>query len=86
MNLAKQFNHDFENGPFKLFDSNGNRIYYENPIYWAKTKYDSDGLMVSFENSHMNSVVHFKRPTKPISSCDGKVVGIDGKEYQLKEV
>jgi hypothetical protein len=124
MKLAEKFNHDFENGAFELFDSNGNEIYYEysngfwgkskydsngNEIYhedsdewWYKNEYDSNGNKTYFENSngywskseydsngnqtyYENSlgVIIDNRPTP---SCNGKIVEIDGKKYELKEV
>ena len=43
MTIAQQFNHDFENGPFQLFDSNGNEIYYEDSTgFWLKREFDSN--------------------------------------------
>ena len=61
MTIAQKFNHDFDNGVFRLFDSNGNQTYYET----------SKGEIID------------KRPTSP---CNGKIVEIDGKKYQLKEL
>ena len=129
MKLAQKFNHDFEgfedpNGCFRLFDSNGNEIYFEisdgywekrecdsngnqisfkdssgywskyeydsngNEIYfedsdgdWEKREYDSNGNKIYYENSY--GLVFDRRPT---SSRNGKVVEIDGKKYELKEV
>jgi len=52
MSIAKQFNHVFSKGDFKLFDQNGNEVYYENSKgYWIKRKYDQDGNHVYWENS-----------------------------------
>ena len=63
------------------YDSNGKLLYYENSNgYWSKREYDSDGNQIYFENS--NGKVINNRP-KPV---EGKVVEIDGKKYQLKEV
>jgi len=108
MKLAQKFNHDFEgfedpNGCFRLFDSNGNEIYFEdsdgdwekreydsngNKIYcedsdgdWEKREYDSNGNKIYYENSY--GLVFDRRPT---TSRNGKVVEIDGKKYELKEV
>ena len=104
MNLAKQFNHDFENGPFQLFDSNGNLIYREGSNrFWAKYEYDSNGNEISYENSEgycdkkehdsdgnliycensYDGVIFDNRPTP---SLKDKIVEIDGKKYQLKEI
>ena len=64
------------------YDSNGNKIYFENSRgYWVKYEYDSNGNKIYYENSY--GVVIDNRP-KP--SCEGKIVEIDGKKYQLKEV
>ena len=64
------------------FDVNGNKIYYENSYgYWVKRDYDSNGNKIYYENS--NGTIIDKRPK---ASCNGKVVEIDGKKYQLKEV
>ena len=52
MNLAKKFNHDFKNGGFGLYDSNGNEIYFEDPYGWFKKEYDSNGNKIYFENSY----------------------------------
>jgi hypothetical protein len=39
--------------PFKIFDSNGNEIYYEESDgYWNKCEFDSNGNMIYFENSN----------------------------------
>ncbi len=54
MTIAQQFNHDFEspNGFFRLFDSNGNEVYFEaSDGYWSKSEYDSNGNKIYFENS-----------------------------------
>ena len=64
------------------FDSNGNEIYFLTSYgFWLKTEYDSNGNLIYYENS--DGVVIDNRP-KP--SCEGKIVEIDGKKYQLKEV
>jgi hypothetical protein len=68
--------------PFEIKDKNGNQIYDENSDgFWVKLEYDSNGNEIYFENS--NGKVIDNRP-KP--SCEGKIVEIDGKKYQLKEV
>ena len=65
------------------YDSNGNRIYYESSNgYWSKYEYDANGNEIYFENS--NDVIVDNRPKK--ETCNGKVVEIDGKRYQLKEL
>jgi len=125
MTLAEKFNHNFENGIFSLYDSNGNQIYYEhsdgfwvkrefdsngNEIYatnssgtWCKYEYDSNGNEIYFENSkgywckeefdsngksiyYENSDCGVFYDNRPTTSCNGKIVEIDGKKYQLKGV
>jgi glucan-binding YG repeat protein len=64
------------------YDDNGNRIYLENSNgYWYKQEFDVNGNRIYHENS--TGYIVDKRPK---GSCDGKVVEIDGKKYQLKEV
>jgi len=64
------------------WDSKGNQIYWETSSgFWVKREYDSNGNEIYYENS--NGTVIDNRP-KP--SCEGKIVEIDGKKYQLKEV
>ena len=104
MNLAEKFNHDFEKGDFSLYDSNGNRIYWEisegfwwkseydsngkeiyyvdSDGYWFKEEFDSNGSSIYYEESD-RGVAYDYRPTTP---CNGKIVEIDGKKYELKEV
>ena len=64
------------------FDANNNVIYYEDSYgYWHKHDYDSNGNLIYFENS-VGKIID-KRPK---GSCNGKVVEIDGKRYQLNEL
>ena len=64
------------------YDSNGNEIYSKNSYgSWEKREYDSNGNEIYVKNS--NGYVMDNRPK---STCEGKVVEIDGKKYQLKEV
>ena len=64
------------------YDSNGNQIYGKNSKgYWVKREFDSNGNQIYYENS--DGVVVDNRPKQ---SCEGKIVEIDGKKYQLKEV
>ena len=63
------------------YDSYGNVTYFENSTgYWNKSEYDSDGKEIYFEDSDGN-----KRGTKR-SSCDGKVIEVDGKKCKLTEL
>jgi hypothetical protein len=64
------------------YDSNGKQIYTETSKgYWSKREYDSDGNKIYWENSNGDVVNNRPKP-----SCEGKVVEIEGKKYQLKEV
>ena len=64
------------------FDSNGNCIYYEKSDgYWWKQEYDANNNRIYLEDS--TGYIEDKRPKK--ETCNGKVVEIDGKKYQLKE-
>jgi len=81
MTIAKQLNHDFSKGCLYLYESDGNRLYYENASgFWRKREYDSDGNQIYFEDS--NGHIEDNRPK---SKCEGKTVVIDGVEYELKE-
>ena len=62
------------------YDANGNRTYYENSKgCWTKREYDARGNETYYKDSN-----GFKRGTPKSQSCDGKVVEIDGKKYELK--
>ena len=64
------------------YNSNGKVIYHENSYgSWQKWGYDSSENVIYYENS--DGVISNDR-SKP--SCEGKIVEIDGKKYQLKEV
>ena len=82
MKVAQLLKHDFSKGSLYLYDSNGNKIYFEDSNgYWVKQEFDANGNRIYYENS--KGTIIDKRPKK---SCNGKVVEIDGKKYQLKEV
>ena len=50
--IAEQLKHDFKKGSLSLYDSNGNRIYFETSYgYWEKREYDSNGNKIYFESS-----------------------------------
>jgi hypothetical protein len=64
------------------YDTNSNQIYSENSNgYWIKREFDSNRHVIYCEDS--NGEIIDNRP-KP--SCEGKMVEIDGKKYQLKEL
>ena len=63
------------------YDSNGDEIYFEDSDgYWIKREYDSNGNIIYWENSTGRT---FDNRHK---SCEGKIVEIDGKKYELKEM
>jgi hypothetical protein len=79
--VAQLLKHDFDKGPLYLYDSNNNLIYLENSNgFWSKYEYNDNGNEIYREDS--NGYIIDNRPK---SSCNGKVVEIDGKKYQLKE-
>jgi len=64
------------------YRANGKLTYYEDSNgYWWKREYDSNGNETYFEDS--NGTI---RGSKQNQSCEGKVVEIDGKKYELKEL
>ena len=83
MTLAQAYKKQFGkvSYPFMMYDSNGNETYYEDSNgNWAKREYDSNGNVTYHENSK-GTIRGSKK-----SSCNGKVVVIDGKKYKLKEL
>jgi hypothetical protein len=63
------------------YDLNGNQTYFEDSNgYWWKSEYDSNLNVLYYENS--DGLIEDNRP----KSCEGKIVEIDGKKYELKEV
>jgi DNA/RNA endonuclease YhcR with UshA esterase domain len=63
-------------------DSNGNITYMEaSNGDWVKKEYDSNGNRIYVEDSEGKII-----DNRPKSTCEGKIVEIDGKKYQLKEV
>jgi len=83
MTIAQLLKHDFKSkGLLSLYDSKGNLIYYEDSYgYWIKREIDSNGKENYYENS--NGYIIDNRPK---SSCNGKVVEIEGKKYKLTEI
>ena len=64
------------------YDSNGNETYYEDSNgYWTKCEYDANGNETHYENSSGTI-----RGSKQNQSCEGKIVEVDGKKYELKEL
>jgi len=64
------------------YNTNGNLIYLEDSKgYWDKRDYDSNGNLIYYGDS--DGKIIDKRPK---TSCEGKVVEIDGKQYKLTEI
>jgi hypothetical protein len=64
------------------YDSNGKETYYENSNgYWIKSEYDSNGKETYYENYYGEII-----DNRPKSTCNDKVVEIDGKKYKLIEI
>jgi YD repeat-containing protein len=63
------------------YDKNGKVTYYENSNgFWSRREYDENGNRTYYEDRD-----GIKRGTKR-SSCDGKVIEVDGKKYKLTAV
>ena len=78
--IAQQL--EIKDFPFEIKDKNGKQIYYEDSTgFWIKREFDSNGNKIYYEDSDGDVV-----DNRPKQSCEGKVVEIDGKKYQLKEV
>ena len=64
------------------YDTNGNKIYYEDSSgYWSKHEFDVNGNIIYLETS-----TGYIIDNRPKTSCNGKVVEIDGKKYKLTEI
>ena len=62
------------------YDANGKQTYFEaDGGSWIRREYDSKGNRTYYEDSK-----GIKLGTPRSKSCDGKVVEIDGKKYELK--
>ena len=65
------------------YDSNGDETYVENSVgYWWKCEYDTNGNKTYYESRN----TFWPKRDKRKSSCEGKVVEVDGKKYKLKEL
>lgn len=74
---------EYSNGYCSLreYDAWGNETYFKNNEgYCCRKEYDANGKLTYYENSN-----GIKRGNNRIY-CDGKVVEVDGKKYQLKEI
>jgi hypothetical protein len=66
----------------KEYDLNGKQTYLEySNGFWVKSEYDSNGNEIYREDSNGRII-----DNRPKSTCEGKVVEIDGKKYELKEI
>ena len=88
--------------PFRVFDANGKQTYYETSNgYWSKSEYDAKRNLTYVENSNgcwekheydaNGKLTYYENSKGRIegqrqSSCDGRIVEIDGKKYELKEL
>jgi hypothetical protein len=80
---------------WREYDSNGKMIHYKtsNGYEWWR-EFDSNGKMIHYKNSNGFEAWYNSdgnRITKEEfdrihSSCDGKIVTIEGKQYQLTQV
>jgi hypothetical protein len=51
--IAELLKHDFKKGVLSLYDSNGNKIYYEiSNEFWSKYEYDSNDNVIYLEDSN----------------------------------
>ena len=88
--------------PIEIKDDNGNRTYFEDSNgFWCRREYDENGNLTYFEDSngdwyrreydekgketYYEDSCGYKGGTKR-SSCDGKVIEVDGKKYKLTEL
>ncbi len=85
--------------PFRVKDSNGNLIYFEESHKrWAKFEHDSEGNVIYYENSNgfwwraqydaNGNKIYFENSRGEIEDkrskpCEDKVVEIDGVKYKL---
>lgn len=83
MTVAQVLKHDFKSkGSLFLYDCNGNIIYYEDSDgYWVKQEFDDNNNIIYYEASDGYII-----DNRPKSSCNGKVVEIEGKKYKLTEI
>lgn len=90
------------NFPIVIWDTYGNKTYYEDDDFWYRREYDSNGNETYYENSNVywckseydangnktyfESCKGMKMGTPRSQSCDGKVIEVDGKKYKLMEL
>lgn len=67
------------------YNKDGNLTYTEDSNgIWEKTEYDEEGNM-SYHESSKGGVMLDNRP-KPKTTCEDRVIEIDGKKYKLTEI
>jgi hypothetical protein len=78
--IAEQLN--IKEFPFEIRDKYGNQIYWEDSTrFWEKREFDlSSGKRTYYKDS--DGIVIDDRP----KYCDGKMIELEGKLYQLKEI
>ena len=65
----------------KEYDKGDNEIYYKDSAgYWGRWEYDEHGKQTYYEDSTGN-----KSGTKR-TSCNNKIIAVDGKKYKLTKV
>ena len=80
---GKETYHETSDGDWWKFEYNaaGQAAYYENSNgYWRKTSYNAAGQATYFENSNGEQI------GTPKAKHEGKVVTVDGTDYELKEI
>ena len=76
------FETSYGNWNKREYDANGNTTFEELwDGFWWKAEYDDNGNNTYYENNFGR-----KEGIPRSKSCDGKVVEIDSKKYQLKEL
>ena len=88
--------------PIEIKDGSGKKTYFEDSNgFWRRYEYDKDGNQAYVEDSsgywqcyeygkkgketYYEDSCGYKGGTKR-SSCDGKVIEVDGKKYKLTEL
>ena len=92
--LVKQFEHNFDDGDFELYDKNKNMIYFENiDGFWSKRKYDDQNNEIYYEDStgfwikreydkKGNQIYYENSDGLIIDNRAKKIITINGKKYQ----
>jgi hypothetical protein len=103
MTIAQQIKWDFKtNGNLKIYDKNGNKIYYEKSNgFWSKWEHDSQGNTIYFESSNgfwekwehdsQGNTIYYENSYGLIidnrpKPYENKVVEIEGIKYKLTKI